>query len=271
MVPVTLVALLLLGVTAAQYLAAPLSADRFVRRRLTAPLDPATAGRLRRALVRRTRAQAVGGASAGVGVLVTQWLTVDDPLLRDGLLPRIALVLASVILAGVLAEVIVAVRDAPKPPAGVRQARLTARDPHLSRREAFAETALVTMAVALLVGSIVAMAAGIEHAGGAAICLAAAVGVALALIAVRRRVLDQPQPVGDRGDGRVHRLLTAASADRFSETLVANVAVLTAYPVLMLLPDASGVEIALGLALVLALAALVTVATTARSRAQVTA
>lgn len=271
MVFLTLMTVLLLAVSAVQFAFAPGSARRFTHRRLASPIDFEAGARMHEALVRRTRAQAVGGAAGGVVALAVQWVTTADPPAIEDSLPRIAVVLTAMVLCSALAEIVVASRDAPRPGQQVRVAALAARDSHLSRKEGLAEAGLVVVAAFVLVGAVIAAARDIAGADGSLVCAVASLGTAVTVAVVRRRLLDQPQPSGDEAGARTQRLLTAASADRFSETFVSGVSVLTGYAVLVLVTDATGPLYYAGLGVFVLLVVLASVATTARSRARVTA
>ena len=69
MVFLTLATLLLLVVCAVQFAVAPSTARRFVRRRLSSPIDYEAGAHVHAALVRRTRVQTLGGAAGGVVAL----------------------------------------------------------------------------------------------------------------------------------------------------------------------------------------------------------
>ncbi len=271
MVFLTLVTLLLLAVCAVQFAAAPSTAHRFIRRRLASPIDHEAGTRMHAALVRRTRVQTLGGAVGGAVALAVLWVATTDPPATEDSLPRVAIILTAVVLCGTLAEIVVAARDAPQPGHEVRVAALAARDSHLSRREGLAEAGLVVLTTLVLVGTVVASVREVPGAAGSLVCAVAALLTAATVAFVRRRLLDQPQPSGHDASARAQRLLTAASADRFSETFVSGVSVLVAYAVLILLSDASRAEAVGGLGVLLVLVGLVAVATTARSRARVTA
>ncbi len=271
MVFLTLATLLLLVVCAVQFAVAPSTARRFVRRRLSSPIDYEAGAHVHAALVRRTRVQTLGGAAGGVVALAVQWVTTADPPSTEDSLPRIAVVLTAVVLCGTLAEIVVAARDAPQPGHDVRVAALAARDSHLSRREGLAEAGLVVVTALVLVAAVVAAARDVPHAGGSLVCAVAALVTAATVAFVRRRLLDQPHPSGDEAGARGQRLLTAASADRFSETFVSGVSVLAAYAVLILVTDAAEPAFYGGLGVLVVLVTLSSAATKARSRARVAA
>lgn len=271
MVPLVLVTLLLVIVCAVQFAAAPSAAHRFMRRRLAAPIDVETGTRMHRALVRRTRVQTLGGVAGAAVALAVQSVMAPDTAAIDDFLPHVAVVLTVLVLSGTLAEIVVATRDAPQPGRDVRVAALAARDSHLSQREGRAEAGLVVVAALALVAAIIASVREVPGATGSLVCAVAALVTAATIAFVRRRLLDQPQPSGDAAAARAHRLLTAASADRFSETFVSGVTVLVAYAVLILLSEASRVGAVAGVGVLLTLAALAAVAATARTRARVAA
>lgn len=230
MIAFTFCALMLLAVLLGQAATARHFARRNAARRLraagrTLPVDHAEVVITR--IARRTRASAAGGAAAVVLITVVLWVVDPTP---EGApdLSRVALLLSGLALGGTGAEALHILRTTPSSSAGVRVASLSAREPHLSDREARAEKALIALAVVLLPVSAVAWLID-QGTAAAIVCLGAAVTTMLIASLTRRWLLDRPAPARDADDAVGLELTTTLSADRFTEGLVAYGSVLLLY------------------------------------------
>lgn len=268
MIALTFVGLLLLGVVGAQAALAPSMSDRWARRRLTArgaSVSDAGAAALLGALTRRTRVACAGGAVAIVVALTVLWAVVREPTGSPDL-ALVGLVLAATVLGSVLAEVVEIVRTTPVRPDGPRVATLQVREAHRSEREGRAEQALVAVA-ALVVACIVSWAAGVTAGAAAAACALTALATMGACLLTRRWLLERSTSARDAESAVVADTLADATADRLTENLTANGAVLLAYAGILLAPSAGAPGLAaLAVAYVAVLVA-VTVATGERRKA----
>lgn len=270
MIALTLVSLLLLSILLAQHLLAPRSARRLAHRRLRASgrtITPAAGAELEQALTRRTRVASAGGTAGIVVATTVLWLVLRDPNGVPGLLP-VAIVLAATVLGSVLAEVADVARTTATVPAGVRVAGLQARDPHLTPRERLAESAFVALALLALVLTTAAWATGVDRGATATVCSAAAVLTIAVSAGTRRWLLQQPAPADDSDRAVVAELVTTATADRFTENLVANGAVLLLYTMIVLGPHLDGLASLATLGLVLLTCTTIAIASRERTRAR---
>ena len=271
MVALTFVGILLLGVVGVQALLAPSTNDRWARRRLTArgtTVSDTGAAALLGALARRTRVAGAGGAVAIVGMLAVLWLVVREPSGSPDL-ALVGLVLAATVLGSVLAEVAEIVRTTPPPPDGPRVASLQAREPHRTGREARAEQALVVVAALVAVCCAVTWTAGVAGAATATACALTALATMAACLLTRRWLLARPTPAGDTESAVVADTLADATADRLTENLTANGAVLLAYAGIMLAPSAGAPGlVALAVAYAAVFAAVVVASTERRKAVQ---
>lgn len=269
MIALTFVGVLLLGVVGVQAVLAPSLSDRWARRRLTArgaTLSDEGAAALLGALNRRTRVACAGGAVAIVATLAMLWGVVREPTGSPDL-ALVGLVLAATVLGSALAEVVEIVRTTPPPPDGPRVASLQVREPHRTVREGRAEQALVAVAALVAAACGVSWAAGVTSGAAATACALTALTTIGACLLTRRWLLARPTPAGDTESAVVADTLADATADRLTENLTANGAVLLAYAGILLAPSAGVVGlVALGAAYVAVFAA-VTVATGERRKA----